>query len=191
MIQYIVFLGVFLQFYGIFFYIRDMFRGTTKPNKVSWLLWSVAPLIATVAAIIKGVNILAVIPVFMSGFAPLIVFIISLFVKESYWQLGKFDYSCGVFSLLAIILWSITNEPNVAIVFAILADAAAGVPTLVKAWKEPETESSMAYITGVINTLTSAGAIRTISFSSLAFPIYLFFINGSIVLAIYRKKFFK
>jgi len=70
MLQYLVFLGAAVNIWGAFFYIRDTLRGETKPNRATWLMWSIAPLIATVAALSQGVG-WAVLPVLMAGFGPL------------------------------------------------------------------------------------------------------------------------
>ena len=138
MLQYLVIVGAVVQLLGIASYIRGTFRGETKPNRITWLMWSVAPLIATLAGLADGVR-WAALPVFMSGFGPFLVFLASFVNKNSYWRLGLFDYICGVFSALALVLWWITREPVVAIVFAIASDAAAALPTVIKAWKYPET----------------------------------------------------
>lgn len=71
MFQYIVLIGAVMQLVGIFVYIRATVRGETKPNRVTWLMWFVVPLIGSVAAFSDGVR-WAVLPVFMSGFAPLL-----------------------------------------------------------------------------------------------------------------------
>jgi len=75
---------------------------------------SIAPMIASAAAFSEGVR-RAVVPVFMSGFGPFLVFLSSFVNRKSYWKLEKFDYICGIFSLLALIGWRMTNEPLVAI----------------------------------------------------------------------------
>mgnify|MGYP001576719208 FL=1 len=189
-LPYLVFLGAAVQLIGIWSYIKDTVRGDAKPNRVSWLLWSIAPLIGTAAAISDGVT-WEVLPVFMSGFGPLLVFIASFVNKNSYWKLEKFDYWCGASSLLALVLWWVTKIPEVAILFAILSDGLAAVPTLVKSWKYPETENAGPFTAGLFNSLTSFAAVKMWNFSSIAFPIYLVFINISIALAIYRRKIFK
>ncbi len=188
-LPYLVFLGATAQLVGTYFYIKDMARGDVKPNRVTWLLWFVAPLIGTVAALTKGVG-LAVLPVFMSGFGPLLVFIASFTNKNSYWKLERFDYWCGLFSLLALILWGITKMPEVAIAFAIASDLLAALPTLLKSWRHPETENAGPFASGLFSSLTSFVAIKMWNFSALAFPIYLVAVNTSILLAIYRRKIF-
>lgn len=187
MLEYLVFVGMFVQFVGIFSYGREVLRGRAKPNRITWLMWSIAPLIATAAGLANGVG-LAVIPVFMSGFCPLIIFIISFVNKNSYWKLETFDYWCGFFSILALVLWGITKQPVIAIVFAIVSDFFAAIPTLIKSWKYPETERVAPFSTGLFNALTSFGAVKMWGFSELAFPIYLVVIDVCLILTIIRKK---
>src|SRR3989338_1850794 len=103
-LPYLVFVGATVQLIGTFFYVKETVRGNTRPNKVTWLMWSVASLIAAFAGFSAGAG-WAVIPVFMAGFGPLMVFISSFVNKNSYWKLGTFDYLCGFFSLLALVLW--------------------------------------------------------------------------------------
>src|SRR4030067_2242535 len=148
MLEYSVFIAAFATLLGASVYIRSMFKGQTKPNRVTWFMWSIAPFIASSAAVSNGVG-LAVIPVFMSGFSPFLVFTASFFSKKAYWKTSSFDYLCGALSGLAIVLWYLTNVPNLAIIFAIISDALAAVPTLTKAWRNPETESSWPFIVGI------------------------------------------
>ena len=190
MLQYLVFIGAAVQLLGIFSYIKETLRGNTKPNKVTWLMWSVAPLIATFAALADGVG-WSVLPVFMAGFGPLLVFIASFVNKNSYWKLETFDYLCGFCSVLALVLWGITKEPVIAIVFAIASDGFAAIPTLVKSWKYPETETAAAYTTGLFSALTSFTAIKIWNFSSYAFPAYLVIAETLLILSIYHRKIFK
>lgn len=185
MLHYLVLVGAFVQLVGVLLYIKEIFHGTTKPNQVTWLMWSVAPLIGSIAAFSNGVT-WAVIPVFMAGFSPFLVFLASFLSKQSYWKLNSFDYLCGLFSILALILWGVTGEPLLAILFAIISDAFAAIPTILKSWNHPESESSSTYIASLFGVLTTFLALNTFSLSELAFPIYLILLNLSILWAIYR-----
>ena len=113
-LPYLVFLGAAVQLVGVFLYIKETLVGDTKPNRITWLMWAVAPLIATAAAIADGVT-WAVLPVFMAGFGPLLVFVASFVNRNSYWKLETFDYLCGICSILALVFWGITQNPVVAI----------------------------------------------------------------------------
>jgi hypothetical protein len=187
MLQYLVIVAAAISLFAALVYIRSMFKGNTKPNRVTWLMWSIAPLIAAAAEISNGVS-WAVLPVFMSGFCPLLIFVASFFTRKAYWKLSKIDYLCGVLSGLALLLWYLTKEPNLAITMAIASDAFAGLPTVIKAWSNPETESVWPYLTGIFAPMTSFAAAASWSFSEIAFPAYLVMINLLMVLTMYRKK---
>jgi uncharacterized membrane protein HdeD (DUF308 family) len=187
MFVYAVFVGAVASVLSALVYIRSMRRGDAKPNRVSWLMWSVAPFIATAATLSSGVG-WAALPVLMSGVMPFMVFTASLFVKKAYWKLSPFDYFCGVLSALALILWFVTQNSSLAIVFAIGSDAAAAIPTVTKALRYPETESAWPFTVGIFNAATSFTVAQFWSFTELAFPIYLLAINIVLVLSVYHRK---
>lgn len=82
----VVIIGVLLQAIGGWSYLVDTLKGSVQPNKVPWLLWSIAPLIAFVAEIKQGVGITAL-TTFIVGFVPLVIFIASFFNKKATWKL--------------------------------------------------------------------------------------------------------
>ncbi len=186
MFEYLVIAAAITSLFAAMAYIRSMFKGNTKPNRVTWLLWAIAPLIAAAASLSNGLS-WAILPVFMSGFCPLLIFVASIFTK-AYWKTSAFDYACGVLSALALVLWAVTKEPNVAIVFAIASDALAAVPTITKAWRYPETESIWPYATGLFGPAAGLFTITLWSFSQYAFPIYLLVINVILVATVFNKK---
>jgi hypothetical protein len=168
MLEYLVFVAAFGSLMGALAYIRSMFRGATAPNRVTWFMWSVAPFVAT-------------------GFSPFLIFAASFFTKKACWKLGAFDYFCGVFSGLAILLWYLTSNPEIAIIFAITSDALAAMPTLLKGWRNPKTESVWPYLIGIFAPMTSFLAATVWSFSEVAFPIYLVGINLLLLLPLIRR----
>src|SRR5512136_1134710 len=104
MLEYLVFVAAFATLLATFVYIRSMFKGSARPNRMSWLMWSIAPFIATAAAVSNGVS-WAALPVFMSGLSPFLIFTASFVSKKAHWTLVSFDYICGVLSGLALGLW--------------------------------------------------------------------------------------
>jgi hypothetical protein len=187
MFEYLVFVAAFATLLATLVYVRSMFKGGARPNRVSWLMWSIAPFIATAAAISNGVG-WAALPVFMSGLSPFLIFTASFLSKKAHWTLASFDYVCGVLSGLALFLWYATEDPNVAIAFAITSDGLASIPTLTKAWKHPETEVAWPFMVGVFNASTSFSAFTTWAFSAYAFPAYLVVINLLLFFAVYKQK---
>lgn len=80
-------------------------------------------------------------------------------------------------SLIGLALWGITKVGNVAIVFAMLADGLACVPTLVKSWIDPDSESDSVFLFGTINSLIGLLVITNWQFENYAFSTYMFLAN--------------
>ncbi len=190
MLQYLVLVGAAVQLFGITFYIKETVRGNTKPNRVSWFLWSIAPLIATTAAISDGVG-WSILPVFMAGFNPLLVLIASFVNPKAYWKLERFDYLCGFFSILALVLWGITREPIIAVAFAIVSDAFASVPTIVKMWNHPETETVAPFFASLFSACMSFLAIQTWHFTAYGFSAYVVMVSIALIVSFYRSRLIK
>jgi len=144
-------------------------------------------MIGFAAAVSSGAG-LAAVPVFMAGFCPLLVFAASFAVKGAHWRLFKLDYACGILSALALVFWAVTSDPDIAILLAILSDALASVPTIIKGWQHPETESPWPYLAGVFGGLTSFLAITAWTFSQYAFPGYLVVVGILLVVSIYHER---
>jgi len=177
-----VILGAILNLIGSASYAYATIKGKTKPNRVTWFLWALAPLIAFSASIKDGVGLSALMT-FMVGFGPLIVFISSFINKKSFWKISKLDVICGIISIVALVLWLMTSSGVLAISLSIIADLVAGIPTLIKAYKVPESEgSSYVFTFGAISAVITLLALPKFEFSYYAFPIYIFLI--CVVLAV-------
>ncbi|MFA6353873.1 MAG: hypothetical protein WCW93_02990 [Candidatus Paceibacterota bacterium] len=185
----IIFITVLLSLTGSFFYIKDIFYGQTKPNLVSWVLWMLAPFIGVFFQIKAGAG-LSIIPVFMAGFIPLVVIIVSLWHKNAYWKITRLDIICGLLALMALIIYVFTHNLGISIIFAILSDGLAGIPTIIKSWKFPETETAAVYAVSIFNNILALFIIKSWVFSIYSFNIYLILLNIVIVFCIYRKKIF-
>jgi hypothetical protein len=166
-------LGALFGLIGAVSYIKDTISGKVKPNRVSWFMWALAPLIAFAAQLDKGVGWTSVMT-FSVGFNPLLIFMASFVNKKSEWKLERLDVICGVSSFFGLILWMISREANVAIFFALTADILASIPTLVKSYKFPETENYKVFLFGMGNSLIALLTIREWNFETASFPIYIF-----------------
>lgn len=167
-----ILLGAALSLYGGASYIISTLQGKTRPNRVTWFLWATVPSIALVAQLSEGVRWQAVIT-FVAGFNPLMIFIASFINRKSYWKITKLDVTCGLISLLAIVLWAISGKGSVAIILSIVADFLAGLPTLLKAYKFPETENYRVFLFGAINATITLLTIKHWKLASFAFASYI------------------
>jgi hypothetical protein len=167
-----VYLGSAIGVFGGAIYLRDTLRGTTQPNRVTWLLWAVAPLLAALVEFRSGVG-LRTLTTFVVGFMPLLVFIASFHNRRAVWKIGRLDYACGLLSAAGTAGWLVTRSGVVAIVAAIVADGLAGLPTVVKSWTTPQSESASSYIGALANSGILLLTVRHWTTAQVAFPLYI------------------
>ncbi len=179
--------GAIINFVACLSYVRAILRGEATPNRVTWLLWVFVPLIAAAAQWRAGVGISTLV-VLSVGAGPACVVLASFAGGTGSWRLGPFDYVCGACSLAALALWAITGDPVTAIVLSILADAAAALPTVRKAWLEPATENRSAYLIAFLGMVVGILSVRDATFSALAFNAYLVAASGTLVLILYVPR---
>ena len=166
-----IYLGTAIGAAGAAVYLRDTLRGTTQPNRVTWLLWAVAPLLAAAVEFNEGVGLRAL-PTFMVGFMPLLIFIGSFHNSASVWKVRRMDYACGVVSVIGTVVWLITRDGVLAISAAIAADFLAGIPPLMKSWTHPGSETVHSYIGAVISMVILLLTVDHWTFDVVAFPLF-------------------
>ena len=167
-----VYLGAAIGAAGTLVYVRDTLRGTTQPNRVTWLLWAIAPLLAAAVEFRSGVG-LRTLTTFMIGFMPLLVFAASFHNPAAVWKARRLAYACGALSLAGTAAWLATQNGVVAIVASIAADFLAGLPTLMKSWSNPESETASSYVGALISTGILLLTIDRWTTEVAAFPLFI------------------
>lgn len=167
-----VVLGAVITVAGSASYARDTLRGRTQPNRVSWALWTVAPLIAFAAEVSQEIGLQALLTLAV-GVGPLLVLVASLANRHAYVRLSPFDLACGALSIAALVAWLITGTGDLAILFSILADFFGAVPTVRKAYRWPRSESAGTFLASACGATITLLTIERWSFASAAFASYI------------------
>jgi len=170
--QNFVIVGALIGSAGGLAYFWNTLRGKVRPNRVSYLMWAIAPMIAFAAQVKQGVGLESLMT-FTTGFLPLLTFIASFTNKKAEWKLTTFDLACGVLSFIGLLLWLITKVGNVAIFFSILADGLAALPTMVKAYRYPETEIAWPWLATCIGVMLTLLTLNEWTFANSGFILYI------------------
>jgi hypothetical protein len=168
-------------------YIRATVIGKAAPNRVSFAVWAAAPLIGVAVELHDGVG-LTTLTTLGSGLGPLLIFGASFIGGHAPWQLRPFDYTCGVLSLGALVLWGITGHGEIAVFLSILADLLACAPTIRKAWMRPDTEVASTFALSAVNGMCGVAAAPSWSPSAMAWPLYLTLICVGLTLVIVLRR---
>ena len=168
--------GAIIGSIGGLYYLYDTVIGRAQPNRVTWLLWGLFPMIIFVAQRAQGVEGLSWAS-FAAGFMPFLILLASFLNEKAYWKTEPKDYALMAAAVFAFVLWALTDNPNLAILFALVADFLAGLPTLLKAYRYPGTESWVAYAISTVGFGVAILAIPSFTFENYAFITYLFLLN--------------
>jgi hypothetical protein len=183
--EYFAVVGAIVASLGGLYYLYETIRGNARPNRVTWLLWGLFPMIIFVAQRAQGVEGLSW-ATFAAGFTPLLILLASFLNKKAYWKTEPRDYYLMAAAIAGIILWALTDDPNLAILLSLAADVLAGLPTLIKAYRHPQTESSIAYAISTLGFGMGILAIPSFTFENAAFITYVFILNG--LLAVFASR---
>ena len=184
--EYFAIIGAVIGSIGGFYYLYETIIGKAKPNRVTWLLWGLFPMVIFIAQRAQGVEGLSWAS-FVAGFTPILILLASFLNKKAYWKTQPRDYYLMAAAVAGIVLWALTDDPNLAILFALVADLLAGLPTVIKSYRHPETESWIAYAISTLGFGMGVLAIQTFTFENYAFIGYLFLLNGLLALLASRR----
>lgn len=179
--EYFAILGAILGSLGGFYYLYETVLGRTQPNRITWLLWGIFPMVIFAAQRAQGVAGVSWTS-FVAGFMPLLIVAVSFFNRKAYWKSEPRDYYLMAAAIVGIALWAVTDNPNLALLFSLLADMLAGLPTLIKAYRHPGSESWVAYAISTFGFGISLLSVQVHNLENTAFVAYVFILNGALAI---------
>lgn len=151
-------------------YIYATIKKKNKPHPFSWILWSVLNLVSLITYMGLGAH--ETMPLAIMNFiGPLVIAIMSI----KYWvgSFSKFDYVCLFLSAFSVLIYLVFHSASTALTFNLVADFLVYLPTMRKAYREPETEDLLTWILFFIANILSVFAISKWSYGIGVFPVYL------------------
>ncbi|MFZ2025122.1 MAG: hypothetical protein WAV51_02495 [Microgenomates group bacterium] len=176
--------GIFVLL-GTFPYLRDIFRKTTKPQRSTWFIYSVLGGISFFSQFAKG----ATFSLWLTGIDTLSVILI--FFLSLWFGVGGFskkDYHTLLAAAAGLIAWYLTQEAAIALYLVIGIDALGTYLTVEKAYQDPGSETSSAWLLIAIGGIFSMFSVGKFDIVLLSYPFYIFLANATVVLAIALGK---
>jgi len=147
-------------------YLRDIFKGTTKPHIYTWLIWTILQGIGAVASLKAGAGYGSWALIAGAAFCGLIVL---LSFKYGTKNIQRIDTACLVLALIACIIYVFTKDPLYSVLIVTATDAVGYYPTMRKAYEEPYSETVSTYALSAFVNLLSIIALSVYSFTTVAY----------------------
>lgn len=163
-------------------YIRDTLYGLTEPQRASWLIWSCLSAIAFCGQLAEGASqSLWFAGAQVSG--TVIVTLLSIRRGKGSF-LTRPDERVLWLALIGIIIWYFTESAVYALAVTITISLLGGTLTVLKAYRNPDTETATTWVLSFIAACCAIASVGTLDWVLLAYPLYLFTLNGAIICAL-------
>ncbi len=166
-------------------YLRDIHQGKAHPHVLSWFGWAFITALGASAMLAEG-STWAVAILLANTLLCLSIAGYSIVRKVGVWSTGIYDYIFFGLGILGLVLWQALDMPIIALVCAILADLSFGLPTIIKTYKDPSSETPFVWATATISGLLSLFAVQNFDFHEVAYPLYLFIYDTTVLLLVWR-----
>lgn len=168
-------------------YLYAIFKKKVRPSKVSWFLWLLLGVFALISVLKSGGTYQAIYNLAAVTMVTIIL-MISLFKGKTVFT--KVDAVALVGGLASFSCLFIFNSPLLAMWLVIITDLIAYVPTWVKSWQDPASESTLTFgMTFVGAALGLLAVLDEANYIFYLYPLYLTIANGAeLAILLIRKN---
>lgn len=162
-------IAAILAFCSSYLYIRDIFRGNTKPHTYTWIIWSIVTWIAFLGQVVSGGGPGS----WATGASAILTTgILLLSLKGSYGtkDITNFDKVCLVLALMAILPWLLVHSVLWSVILASSIDMIGFFPTMRKTWYMPKSESLGSMWVDAVKHSLSIVSLRNYSLVNWLYP---------------------
>lgn len=167
---------------GYYPYITAIIKNVVKPQRITWGIWTLLVTIAFVNQIHNGGG-------YSSYFiGSTLVLVATVFILSFKYGVGggsKLDIASLLAALVLFIAWAITKDTRVTTIIVVLIDGVGAIPTLHKAFKQPQTEAYLQWLMAMLGSVFAIMAVYGGDYILTIYPLYVIFMDGAIVAAKY------
>lgn len=163
-------------------YIKDTILGNTKPERASWLIWSVLSTISFFSQLLEGAGL----SLWFAGSqvtVTLTIFLLSIRRGHGAYltAVNKKLYAITALGLLTSFIY---DSAIYALLVSITISLLGGARTVVKAFYHPDTETVSSWLVALIASVFGLISVGELNVVLLAYPLYLVVIYASVIIAI-------
>jgi hypothetical protein len=166
-------------------YVRDVFRGSTRPHRGSWLIWAVTAIVVYASQRADGASWSLI----MAGAqAVLTAFVFLVAIRRGEGGLSALDASMIALAAAGVAGWMVVEKPLVATTCVIAADLIAAALMVPKTYRDPASETFATFAIASVGGALAAGAVGAVDPSLLLYPLYFCAVNAAIAMLIAQRR---
>ena len=158
-------------------YARSIRRGATRPNWISWAVWTVLGIVLFASYWASGASDTLWIA-FAYCFNPLAVCLLAY--RYGFSRIEPLDWLCLGGAIVSLLVWRVSHNPAAALYCAVATDGFGALPTIRKAYADPVSEDALAWRLTFLGSLLNLVAIDSWTPSRCIYPLYLVLCTGII-----------
>lgn len=166
-------------------YLRDMRRGTTRPHRGAWLIWSVLAVVVFGAQCADGASWSLVI-LGAEAVGTSVVFALSIRLGSG--GLSRTERALIVLAGGGVVAWAAADAPIIATTCVVAAELIATAMMVPKTWRDPSSETLSTYVLAGVGGALAAGSVGALVPSLLLYPVHFCLLNGALAFLILRRR---
>ena len=176
-----------IEFISLPIYVHSILNGATKPDRVTWWVLALISTLIAISYYASGARDTLWLPI-VYAMCMLIIALLSLKYGEGPITLNFLDRISLIGALLSAAVWWMIHSPVPALFLNVATEFIGLIPTIIKSYRRPWTESKAAWIIGTIAALLNILAISEWTLVIAFYPIYVFVTDVIIMYFLVRKK---
>jgi hypothetical protein len=166
-------------------YLRDMLRGSTRPHRGTWLIWSSLAVLVCFSQEADGAS-WSLLMTAVQGILTSLIFVLAIRHGEGGLSLG--DLIVIALAAAGVAGWISAGEPLVATACVVAADLLGAGMMLPKTWRDPGSETLSTFALAAVAGALAAGAVGSLDVALLLYPAYFCLVNLGIALIIQQRR---
>jgi hypothetical protein len=166
-------------------YLRDILRGSTTPQRSTWMIWTTLSFVVLASQWASGATWSLALTV---GQAVSCGAILALATRRGVGGVSAIELGLLAIAALGIVGWQVADDPIVATCSVVVADLIGVALMLPKTYRQPGSETISTYAIGVASTLCALAAVNSTDASLWIYPIYILIADAAVVAVIYFRR---
>ena len=166
-------------------YVRDTLRGSTRPHRGTWLVWSVLAVVVCFSQEADGAS--WSLPMAVTQ-AVLITLIFALSLGRGVGGAGAADGVMLAIAAAGLAGWLVVGTPLVATACVVVADVIAVAMMVPKTYRDPYSETLSTFALAGLSGALAVGAVGSLDVSLLLYPAYFCLVNAGLALLIRQRR---